>query len=336
MHVVSISRRTDIAAFYAPWLLGRLEAGYCRVPNPMSKVPFDVSLRAEDVLALAFWTKNPRPLLPHLDRIEQLGHRYYFQFTINPYDHIFESKVIPTDRAVAAFRELSTRLGPDLVVWRYDPIVETALTPWEWHVAQFRELCSSLKGLTRRCVFSFVQLYRRTRIRMDRLAVEHGFDYRFLNLKPEQGSYSRHGRAYEVEEMQARSRELAAIAAEAGMGLQTCCCDALIDEAHNITKSHCIDADLVALARGDDVRLAAKPTRTDCGCAVSRDIGVYETCPHGCGASYCYAVDNRDRALANRAAHDPAGEFLWWPYADPPPPSKASPSLPIAQLGLPF
>ncbi len=32
--IISASRRTDIPAFYAEWMIRRLRDGYCAVPNP--------------------------------------------------------------------------------------------------------------------------------------------------------------------------------------------------------------------------------------------------------------------------------------------------------------
>jgi DNA repair photolyase len=53
-----------------------------------------------------------------------------------------------------------------------------------------------------------------------------------------------------------------------------------------------------------------QPAR-ECACFEARDIGEYDTCPHGC--VYCYAVRNRPLAQRRHAQHDPAGEFLFPP-----------------------
>ena len=66
--IVSASRRTDIPAFYGEWIVCRLREGYCTVPNPFDRNQASrVSLKPEDVDAIVFWTRNPRPLMPYLD-----------------------------------------------------------------------------------------------------------------------------------------------------------------------------------------------------------------------------------------------------------------------------
>jgi len=61
---------------------------------------------------------------------------------------------------------------------------------------------------------------------------------------------------------------------------------------------------------GYDITAWRRGNRPGYHCAESRYIGAYDTCPHGC--VYCYAVTDRDRALANYAKrrHDPAGHQL--------------------------
>ncbi|MCW5206965.1 DUF1848 family protein, partial [Desulfobulbus sp. F5] len=54
-----------------------------------------------------------------------------------------------------------------------------------------------------------------------------------------------------------------------------------------------------------------KGNRPDCGCFFSRDIGEYDTCPHGC--IYCYAVQNSELAKIRYKQHNPESEFLFIP-----------------------
>jgi len=310
MHVVSASRRTDIPALYADWLFNRIRAGYCMVPNPFSGKPYRVSLRPEDVLAWVFWSKNPAPLVARLDDLDRLGYRYYFQLTINAYGNRFERSTPPAELAVETARRLSRRLGPDFVVWRYDPIVETSLTPWSWHVGEFKRLSSSLSGMVRTGVFTFVNLYRRARVRLDEQAHSQNFHYRFLSIDEAESARSRRGTPYAVAELKERSEELGLIARDYGIQLQSCCLASIVDPGRNVGQARCVDPALVEKLCGHPVRLRAKSTREGCACAESKDIGAYETCTHGCGATYCYAVRDHERAVENRRAHDSQGEAL--------------------------
>ena len=150
MRVISASRRTDLPAFYSSWFLNRLRAGFCHWLSPFGGRVHRVSLRTEDCLALVLWTRDPRPLLRHLD--ELTAYRFYFHFTICGYPREIESHSPPDGVAVAAFRELARAIGPDRVFWRYDPIVVSdGICPASYHVSRFERLADALAGSTRRC-----------------------------------------------------------------------------------------------------------------------------------------------------------------------------------------
>ena len=114
--IISASRRTDIPAFYAPWMARRLKEGYCTVPNPYDRNQVSrISLRPEDVDAIVFWTRNPRPLLPYLEELDSRGYCYYFQFTILGYPREIDTKSPPVAACAAillrAFRSAWPKPG---------------------------------------------------------------------------------------------------------------------------------------------------------------------------------------------------------------------------------
>lgn len=82
--IIQTGLRTDIPAFYAQWFLNRLREGYVLVRNPYhpSRVTrYELSPQVVDLIG--FCTKDPTPMLPHLDVLRPYG-QYWF-VTITPY-----------------------------------------------------------------------------------------------------------------------------------------------------------------------------------------------------------------------------------------------------------
>lgn len=294
MRIISASRRTDIPAFYSQWFLNRIQAGFCHRLNPVSGQVYHVSLQPKDCLAIVFWTRNPRPLLPHLDFLHNQGYYLYFHFTIIGYPKAIESTNPPLDVSIATFQHLSEYLSPKFVHWRYDPILISDLTPDEYHLEQFEFLSRQMEGYTHRCYFSFVDFYGKTERNLEQVTQKHGVKFQ----RPS------------IEEQRRLVQQLRDMAAPRGITLYSCCEDNLICEG--IEKAHCIDMDVIQMLRPDiESRLKAAPTRPECGCVESVDIGAYETCIFGC--TYCYATNSRDTALKRMREHDPNDTVLWRP-----------------------
>ncbi|MCI0699438.1 DUF1848 domain-containing protein [candidate division KSB1 bacterium] len=276
--IISASRRTDIPAYYADWFMRQVERGYVTYPNPMSFKPVRLSLRPEDVLFIVFWTRNPHPLEKHLDRLDELYRRaYYFHFTINGMPKTLETNNPPVEFAMTTFLRLAERY-PGQIFWRYDPIVLSDLTPPNYHIEKFGQLAERLRGATQRCYFSFVNWYLKVQRNFAKATAEHGVNFRDA----------------ELAERLDLVRQLAPIAAANGMTLYSCCQDALC-QINGVAKSRCVDIETIREIAPERYRkLRAAPTREDCGCYESRDLGYYDSCPHGC--IYCYANLNRERA----------------------------------------
>ncbi|MCG8507806.1 MAG: DUF1848 domain-containing protein [Rhodospirillales bacterium] len=308
--IVSASYKTDIPAFYGNWFLNRLEAGYCRVLNPYGGKPFTVSLRPADVDGFVFWTRN---LAPFLDALEIVGDRnlpFAVQYTITGYPRLLDAATAAPERTVADLRMLAGRYGRRCGVWRYDPILFTSLTPADWHRDNFARLALDLSGIVDEAVISFAQIYRKTAGNLNAAARLSRFDW----WDPEPG------------EKKALMAEMAAIAADHRMKLTLCGQPELL--IPGVDDANCIDSIRLSDIAGRAITAPRRAHRKTCACHASRDIGDYDTCPHGC--VYCYAV--RTRALAKRrfAAHDPKGEFLFPPAQIPAPiEQNRSPELPF-------
>ncbi len=292
--IISASRRSDIPAFYSRWFLRRLEEGYCEWVHPFTGKVGRVSLRPEDCLAIVFWTRNPEPLLPALPDLLSAGHVPCFHFTATGYPKPLESHNPELPRSVRRLRTLAERIGPEAVIWRYDPIVVSSRTPLAFHLEHFASIARDLEGATRRVYFSFVDCYGKTRQNFERLRRQHGIEFPKPDIR-------------ERRELVLRLRDEAA---RRGMTLHACCEAQLVEEG--VETGRCIDLAWIRELRPDvDERPPRRPTRDQCGCTESVDIGAYDTCAFGC--RYCYATRSREAALGRLREHDPDDSMLWRP-----------------------
>ncbi|MBK3731819.1 DUF1848 family protein [Azospirillum brasilense] len=286
--IISASYKTDIPAFYGRWFLNRLEAGYCRMVNPYGGQTHRIGLTRAEVEGFVFWTKNLGPFLPALEEVSERGFPFVVQYSVTGLPGALERSVPDPERAVEHMARLRDRWGPRAAIWRYDPIVTADATPPSWHRAAFARLAGRMRGLTDEVVVSFLQPYRKTARNLDAAGVPW--------------------RDPDAEEKRALLADLAGIAADHGMAL-TLCTQPELAGVPGTAPARCVDAQRLSDVAGQAIGARTKGNRPGCLCAESRDIGDYDTCPHGC--VYCYAVANRATAQRRFAAHDPAGEFLF-------------------------
>lgn len=283
--ILSVSRRTDIPAFYSDWFFNRMKEGFVCVRNPMNIHQVSKIELSPDVIdCIVFWSKNPKPMLPRLDELKD--YMYYFQFTINAYDKGFEVGVPRKEGIINTFKELSVKIGPKRVIWRYDPILLTEKMDMDYHIRYFEEIAKRLKGYTDTCVISFVDLYKKTQ----------------SNLKDTQA------REPSLKEMMEIAAKMFVIAQKYGITIQTCA-EEIALESVGVKHGRCINNALIEDLLGVKLVVSKDPNqRKECGCVQSIDIGEYNTCAHGC--KYCYANFKDGVVARNRAAHDPTSPLL--------------------------
>ena len=289
--VISASYKTDIPTFYGEWFIRRLRSGYCKIVNPYSRQIYRVDLRRPAVDGFVFWTKNIGPFVKYMPEIAERGYPFVVQYTINGYPRELETSVVDATQSIQHAALLRGKFGDRVVVWRYDTIVLSSLTPREFHLENFTRLARALSGTSDEVVVSFAQLYQKTRRNLDTAAEANHFTW--VDPSP---SEKRH-----------LLRELGGIARAYGFQMSVCSQrDLLVPE---VTDAKCVDVRRLEAIGGRHIRGSLKGNRPDCGCFASRDIGEYDTCPHGC--VYCYAVRKRDAALRRFRHHDPDSEFLF-------------------------
>ena len=166
--IISISRRTDIPAFFSEWFYNRIEDGYFMVRNPMNIHQVSkVTVTPQNAECLVFWTKNPSfSFIENLPKLDEKGFNYYFQFTITSYAQDIEKSVSRKTEIIEKFQKLSNQIGKEKVIWRYDPIILNKKYNFDYHIKYFDYIAEKLSAYTEKVIISFVDWYSKIKTRL--------------------------------------------------------------------------------------------------------------------------------------------------------------------------
>ena len=282
--IINTGGRTDTVQYFTPWLLKRFEEGYVYTRNPLfpNKVT-RYELSPDKIDAVLFCSKNYAPVLPRLHEITD-KYRTYFHYTVTAYGKDIEPGVPSIDDSIKTLIELEKIVGRNRISWRYDPVLLTEEYTIGRHLDTFAYMAEKLAPHIDRCIFSFVEMYKKLETNMPEII------------------------PMSETERDALARGLGAAAAKLGMVIQTCGTNGDYTR-YGIQASGCITLSILGKANHIEFRnLKHKGMREGCHCMESRDIGAYDTCLNGC--KYCYANKNPRKAFENYEYHDPASPLL--------------------------
>ena len=282
--ILNTDGRTDTVQYYTDWLLQRFSEGYVLTRNPMfpSKV-IRYELTPDKVDCVVFCSKNYKPILPRLHEITDRFHTY-FHYTITAYGRDIEPGVPSVEESMETLKALSRLVGKQRIAWRYDPVLLTKEYTIGRHLETFERMAGELAPYIDRCIFSFVEMYKKLEVNMPELI------------------------PLSCQDMESLAQGLGSIARKYGISIQTCGTNGDYTR-YGIHASGCMTLDILGKANGITFRSRKhKGTRQGCHCIESRDIGAYDTCLNGC--KYCYANKSPQKAFENRQYHDPASPLL--------------------------
>ena len=326
--IISASRSTDIPAFYAKWFINRLKAGYCVWYNPFNQKPMFISFAKTKVVV--FWTKNPEPIIPYLHELDERGIHYYFQVTLNDYSNEgFEPNVGPVEHRIEVFKRLSDMIGKERAIWRFDPLIVTPNLTARQLLTKVYHVGNQLKGYTDKLVFSFIDVRSYRKVQNNLIKETPFFTRETVDSAEPAGNY--------LEELVDGLAKLRDHWQSEGWNLSLATCGESIDlNKYRIEHNRCIDGELMERLFSEDKELVYylrtgklpqpdlfggfpgipaerkdlkdKGQRKVCGCMISKDIGMYNTCRHFC--VYCYANTSKEVVLKNKGRHYDESESI--------------------------
>ena len=282
--ILNTGARTDTVQYFSKWLLKRFEEGFVLTRNPLfpNKVT-RYELSPDKIDAVMFCSKNYAPILPRLHEITD-KYRTYFHYTITAYGKDVEPGVPSVDESIGTLKELEKIVGRRKIAWRYDPLLLTTAYTKERLFDTFAYMAEKLAPHIDRCIFSFVEMYKKLQTNMPELIPLTETDKDCL------------------------AEGLGKIAQKYGIYLQTCGTNGDWSR-YGIHPSGCATLEIFGRANGCKFRdIKHRGLREGCHCIESRDIGAYDTCLNGC--KYCYANKSPEKARENYRLHDPDSPLL--------------------------
>ena len=283
--ILFVSGRCDIPAYYTPWFLNRIIAGYVDVRNPFNSHQISrIPLTKEHVDVVFFCTKNPLPILPYL---EKFPFPFIFHITLTAYKQDIERKVPDKKKIIEAIKMLSKQYGKHRIVVRYDPILLNPYYTISYHTLAFEKLCKELAGYVNTIIISFVDMYKNTKCNQS-----------LMNLQP-----------LREQDMHQIGSAFGKLASQYKVSVQTCA-EAVDLSSYGILSKPCMNMEDITTALGYSIR---KPKGSGvrgkvCGCLNSVDIGDYNCCAHEC--LYCYANYDARQIRERMRQHDPNSSVL--------------------------
>ena len=282
--IINIGGRTDIVNYYTPWLLNRLEEGYAYSRNPFARENvYKLSLKSEDVDCLLFCSKNYQPILKHIGDIDE-KYNILCNYTITAYGKDIEPKVPSINQSIKTLKRLSDIVGVNKILWRYDPILLTEKYTVEKHLETFEYLAEKISPLVYRCIFSFVDMYKKVEENMPEIIPFTDEDK--VKLLKGIGEISKKYNLYTQTCATNENYE------KYGIHAAGCTTREILEQAHNVVYKN---------VKGTGIR-------ENCQCIPSRDIGAYNSCLSEC--KYCYANRKPDIPKKVIKMHDEKSPLL--------------------------
>ncbi len=282
--IINTGSRTDIPAYFSEWFYNRIKEGYVLTRNPYyPEQIIRYRLDPDVVDCLVFCTKNPEPMLERLEEIRR--YKQFWGVTITPYGKEIEPYVPEKTQVMDSFRRLSEKVGIYAISWRYDPIFISEKYSLEFHIHTFEQMAKNLSGYTDNCVISFIDRYAKTRRNFPQV------------------------REVRKEEREQIGKAFVEIGTAYGIQIRSCL-EGTELERLGVECSGCMTKEVIERAIGSSLNIPKNYhyAREGCRCLLGNDIGMYNTCGHGC--LYCYANYDREIVEMNRKNHHPESPLL--------------------------